>query len=121
MKTFLTICISFWLSGAMEAQIIDPDPPTTGTWSDVYAAKLINRLRQPPPMPTGGFWVVEDYIRQKGPIIVRYYTDQNREIKIDTLLQKRLNIRKVSVVLWLNKRLTQALSAQAVSTLALHR
>ncbi|MBO0934547.1 hypothetical protein [Fibrella aquatilis] len=121
MKTFLTTLVALGLSGTIEAQILSPDPPTTGTLTDIRAAQLLNRLRQPPPPPAGGFWVVEDQVRQKGPTIVRYYTEQNREIHADTLIRKRLNIKKIAVVYWLNDRLRQALAAQQKPTLALFR
>ena len=121
MKTFLITCISFWLTGITEAQILGPDPPATGTWTDVHAAQLIERLRQPPPPPAGGFWVVEDHVGRKGPAIVRYYTDDKREIQADTLKRKRVNIKNTAMVFWLNERLSQALSAQVKPALAMHR
>ncbi len=119
MKTLLSIGISLLLTGALKAQQIDPVPPTTGTWSGIHAAQQIDQLRQPPPMPTGGFWVVEDQAGRKGTTIIRYYTDDKREIQVDTLIHKRLNIKKKAVGFWLNEQLSQALASQAKPALAI--
>lgn len=121
MKTLLNLCIGLLLTGAIKAQQIEPVPPTTGTWSDIRAAQKIDRVRQPPPMPMGGFWVVEDHIGRNSTTIIRYYSDQRQEIQVDTLPHKRVNIRKKSVVFWLNEQLRQALNAQAKPALAVHR
>ncbi len=121
MKTLLSVGISLLLTGAIKAQQIDPVPPNTGTWTGVHATQLTDRLRQPSPMPTGGFWVVEDKVGQKSPTIIRYYTDNKREIKADTLTHKSLNIKKKVVVFRLNEQLSQALAMQAKPALALHR
>ena len=121
MKTLLSLCISLLLTGEVRAQIPSPEPPDTGTWTDVRAAQRISHLRQPPPPPAGGFWVIEDHVGRKGPTIIRYFTNLNREIQTDALPRKRLNIKKITVVYWLNDRLGQALAAQQKPTLALHR
>jgi hypothetical protein len=121
MKTLLSLCIGLLLTGALKAQQINPVPPTSSTWSDIRAAQLVSRLRQTPPMPAGGFWVVEDKVGQKGPTIVRYYTDQRQELRADTLAHKRLNIREKLVVFWLNEQLSQALAMEAKPALVSHQ
>lgn len=120
MKTLVSMYISLLLTGAIKAQQINPEPPATGTWTAIRAAQVLGRLRQP-PMPAGGFWVVEDKTGQKGPTIIRYYNDQRQELRTEVLARKRLNIKKKIVVLWLNEQLNRALAAQAIPELALHR
>lgn len=97
---------------AVYGQIDGPEPPITGTWADRHAIKLKNRLRQPPPPPASGFWVVEENVRIKSPVIARFYTDQQRELRADTLPNRRLNLKHRAVVSRLNERLRDLLNGQ---------
>ena len=74
--------------------------------------------RQPPPMPAGGFWVVESPAKGKGCTIIRFYDDQQRELHADTLTGRCPNIRKRAIATRLNGQLAAALANQPTPVLA---
>ncbi|WP_020603389.1 hypothetical protein [Spirosoma spitsbergense] len=119
MKTYLIALLA--LSSRLTfGQIPDPNHPQTGTGTKAHMAQLHNRFRRSSPPPAGGFWVVEE--NAKTPVIVHFYTDGWLEIRTDTLLRKRLNLKERAVVVRLNRRLYSVLNARpAPATVAVFR
>ena len=109
----LVLCLLFCLAApAAFAQIPGPVPPAEGTWHDFRVRQHQRRLLQPPPMPPGGFWIVEDNRTTHGPMIVRFYLAQGQQIHTDTVFSGHLDIRNRNVVVRLHEQLIRHLNNQ---------
>lgn len=114
MKTYL-IALFLCSSGIAFGQLIDSVPPSTGTRTKAHIAQIQNRFRQSPPLPAGGFWVVEG--QPKAPVIVHFYTDNQQELRTDTLTKKWVNLKRRAVIKTLNERLNTLLNSPQLATI----
>lgn len=108
MKTLLIILFT-GLAGVAVGQNQTPAPTTAYRGADGSLQQQQSPFRHPTPPPTG-FWVVEKAVGQ--PSVVHYYTDQQYELRTDTLTAKRLNLKSRTTVAWLNARLATVISGQ---------
>lgn len=121
MNTYLLSFLGLALTTVVRAQSPAPVPANAASTPARQGTYLTRHARQPAPMPSAGFWVVELQPAPNRRTIVRFYDDQQREIQADTLAGKHLRISRRAVVDRLNSQLLETLAAKSDAVLAGHR